>query len=101
MPEQVLTPLSSAAPALAVEINVLSGAAVEPGLIAAADVFRQRTGNNVKITFATTPDIRSLLALAQHLMSWSRRMRPSTSLQNPEQSTATRGCRLAGSASGW
>ncbi len=70
MPEQVLTPLSSAAPALAVEINVLSGAAVEPGLIAAADVFRQRTGNNVKITFATTPDIRRLLALAQHLMSW-------------------------------
>ena len=42
---------------------------MEPGLIAAADVFRQRTGNNVKITFATTPDIRSLLALAQHLMS--------------------------------
>jgi molybdate transport system substrate-binding protein len=42
----------------AAEINVLSGAAVEPALLAAADVFRRRTGANVKITFATTPDIR-------------------------------------------
>jgi molybdate transport system substrate-binding protein len=40
------------------EINVLSGAAVEPALIAAAAVFGKRTGNNVKITFATTPEIR-------------------------------------------
>jgi molybdate transport system substrate-binding protein len=47
--------------ALAVEINVLSGAAVEPGLIAAADLFRKRTGDNVKITFATTPEIRRLV----------------------------------------
>jgi len=46
---------------LAVEINVLSGAAVEPALIAAADVFHKRTGNNVKITFATTPEIRRLV----------------------------------------
>jgi molybdate transport system substrate-binding protein len=45
-----------------VEINVLSGAAVEPGLIAATDIFRQRTGHNVKITFATTPEIRRLFA---------------------------------------
>jgi molybdate transport system substrate-binding protein len=56
MPEQVF----AAAPATA--INVLSGAAVEPGLIAAADVFRARTGNHVKITFATTPEIRRLVA---------------------------------------
>src|SRR5439155_4130014 len=64
MPKQVLAPASSApagaAPTLAVEINVLSGAAVEPGLIAAADIFCQRTGNTVKITFATTPEIRRL-----------------------------------------
>ncbi|MEA2908714.1 MAG: molybdate transport system substrate-binding protein [Bradyrhizobium sp.] len=55
MPEQVF----ASAPAM--EINVLSGAAVEPGLIAAADIFRTRTGNNVKITFATTPEIRRLI----------------------------------------
>jgi molybdate transport system substrate-binding protein len=51
----------SGASAPAAEINVLSGAAVEPGLIAAADIFRKRTGNNVKITFATTPDMRRLV----------------------------------------
>ena len=43
------------------EINVLSGAAIEPGLLAAADAFAQRTGNGVKIKFATTPQIRNLL----------------------------------------
>ena len=42
-------------------IDVLSGAALEPALIAAADIFRKRTGNNVKITFATTPEIRRLV----------------------------------------
>jgi molybdate transport system substrate-binding protein len=42
------------------EIHVLSGAAVEPGLIAAADIFRKRTGSNVVITFATTPEMRRL-----------------------------------------
>src|SRR6267154_2405750 len=47
--------------ALATEINVLSGAAVEPGLVAAVDLFRKRTGHNVKITFATTPEIRRLV----------------------------------------
>jgi|SRR5436190_3930519 len=45
----------------AAEINVLSGAAVEPALLAAADLFRQRTGTIVTITFATTPDIRRLI----------------------------------------
>lgn len=43
-------------------INVLSGAAVEPGLVAATDAFRKRTGNDVKITFATTPEIRRLFS---------------------------------------
>jgi len=52
-------------PAFALDINVLSGAAVEPGLLAAADVFRKRTGNNVKITFATTPEIRRLVGAGE------------------------------------
>jgi molybdate transport system substrate-binding protein len=47
--------------ALATEINVLSGAAVEPGLVVAVDLFRKRTGHNAKITFATTPEIRRLV----------------------------------------
>src|SRR3954466_5446003 len=46
---------------LAAAINVLSGAAVEPALITAADVFRKRTSSNVEITFATTPEIRRLI----------------------------------------
>jgi molybdate transport system substrate-binding protein len=46
---------------MAVEINVLSGAAVEPGLHAAADIFRQQAGNRIKITFATTPEMRRLV----------------------------------------
>src|SRR5712671_718744 len=50
---------------LAVEIDVLSGAAVEPALIAAADLFRKRTGTNVKITFATTPEIRRLVGAGE------------------------------------
>ncbi len=45
-------------PALAAEVNVLSGGAVEPGLVAAADAFRKETGNEVKIKFATAPAIR-------------------------------------------
>jgi len=45
----------------AVEINVLSGAAVEPGLHAAADIFRKQTGNQLKIAFATTPEMRRLV----------------------------------------
>ena len=66
MAKQVLAPASPAlsgaiSPARAGEINVLSGAAVEPGLLAAADIFRQRTGHNVRITFATTPEIRRLI----------------------------------------
>jgi molybdate transport system substrate-binding protein len=43
--------------ALAAEVTVMSGAAVEAGLVVAADAFREQTGNNVKITFATTPEI--------------------------------------------
>jgi molybdate transport system substrate-binding protein len=50
--------LVAISPALAVEINVLSGQAVEPGLVVAVDTFRKQTGTNVKITFATAPEIR-------------------------------------------
>jgi len=45
-------------PALAAEVNVLSGGAIEPGLVAAADAFRKETGNEVKIRFAPAPEIR-------------------------------------------
>jgi molybdate transport system substrate-binding protein len=46
---------------MAVEINVLSGAAVEPGLHAAADIYRKQTGNQIEIAFATTPEMRRLV----------------------------------------
>jgi molybdate transport system substrate-binding protein len=52
----------AATSARAEEIHVLSGAAVEPGLIPAADMFRERTGSSVIITFATTPEMRRLIA---------------------------------------
>jgi len=70
MPKQVLAPPSparsgAASPALAGEIKVLSGAAVEPGLIAAADTFRNRTGSNVVIAFATTPEMRRLVGAGE------------------------------------
>src|SRR5512136_378111 len=64
MPKRVLaasarpTRLDAVSPARPVEINVLSGAAVEPALLSAAAIFGERTGNDVKITFATTPEIR-------------------------------------------
>jgi molybdate transport system substrate-binding protein len=45
-------------PAFAAEVNVLSGGAVEPGLVATADAFRKETGNEVKIKFAPAPEIR-------------------------------------------
>ena len=66
MAEQDAAPASPArsdarSPVLTTEISVLSGAAVEPGLLAATDIFRERTGRKVKITFATTPDMRRLV----------------------------------------
>jgi molybdate transport system substrate-binding protein len=65
MPKRVIAAASSARSGAvsrerAEEIHVLSGAAVEPGLVAAADIFRKRTGSNVVITFATTPEMRRL-----------------------------------------
>jgi molybdate transport system substrate-binding protein len=46
----------SSAPAA--EITVMSGAAVEAGLVVAVDAFHKQTGNAVKILFTTTPEIR-------------------------------------------
>ena len=43
--------------ALAAEITVLSGGAVEPGLKAAAAAFEKQSGHTVKITFNTTPQM--------------------------------------------
>jgi molybdate transport system substrate-binding protein len=40
-------------------IHVLSAGAIEPGLIAAADAFRRQNAADVRITWATTPVIRS------------------------------------------
>ena len=42
----------------AAEVSVLSAGAVEPGLVAASDLFREKTGHDVKIRFATAPAIR-------------------------------------------
>jgi len=66
MSQQVLAAASpvrsdAASSPLTEEINVLSGAAVEPGLIATVGLFRERTGSNVVITYATTPEMRHLI----------------------------------------
>lgn len=42
----------------AAEITVLSAGAVEPGLHAASQAFEKQTGNTVKITFNTAPELR-------------------------------------------
>ncbi|MES2561132.1 MAG: substrate-binding domain-containing protein [Pseudomonadota bacterium] len=52
--------MSSAA--LAGEITVLSGGAIEPGLHAAAHVFEKQSGHTVKITFNTAPAIAKRIA---------------------------------------
>jgi len=43
--------------AMAAEVKVLSAGAVEPGLHKAADVFKKKTGHDVKIQFNTAPQI--------------------------------------------
>jgi molybdate transport system substrate-binding protein len=43
---------------MAAEINVLSAGAVEPGIRAAAAAYEKQSGNAVKITFNTAPEIR-------------------------------------------
>jgi molybdate transport system substrate-binding protein len=44
--------------AVGAEISVLSAGAVEPGLRAAAGAYARQSGNGVKITFNTAPEIR-------------------------------------------
>jgi molybdate transport system substrate-binding protein len=42
----------------ATEIRVLSAGAIEPGLKAAAAAYQRETGIDVRITFATAPQLR-------------------------------------------
>lgn len=44
------------------EITVISGGAIEPGLKAAAAAFEKQTGHKVNITFNTTPQMRKRIA---------------------------------------
>ena len=48
--------------AQAAEITVMSGAAIEPGLVAATAAFEKQTGHKVHITFNTTPQMRQRVA---------------------------------------
>lgn len=43
---------------MAAEIQVLSAGALQPGLIAAVEVFRKQSGHDVKVTYATAPQLR-------------------------------------------
>lgn len=51
--------------AFAADVHVMSGAAVEAGLLVAAEAFRKRTGHNIKITFATTPEMRRRVGVGE------------------------------------
>jgi molybdate transport system substrate-binding protein len=46
---------------MAMGIEVLSAGAVKPGLIKVLEAFRRETGHEVKVTFATAPEIRKRL----------------------------------------
>lgn len=56
-PIAVTVPMDGPSLTKAVAIRVMSGAAIEPGLLAAIDAFHKQTGINVAISFATAPDI--------------------------------------------
>ena len=49
---------ASCAVAFAVELQVPSAGAIEPGLKATAAAFEKKTGHVVKITFNTAPELR-------------------------------------------
>src|SRR5882672_3587965 len=51
-----------ASASMAAEIKVLSAGAVEPGIRAAAAAYAKQSGNEVKITFNTAPEIRKRIA---------------------------------------
>jgi molybdate transport system substrate-binding protein len=61
MKHVIVTALASAAlwsaNAMAAEVKVLSGGAVEPGLHKVADAFKRASGHDVKIQFNTAPQI--------------------------------------------
>jgi len=46
---------------MAAEIRVLSAGAVQPGLVKVIDAFRREAGRDVKVAFATAPEIRKRL----------------------------------------
>jgi molybdate transport system substrate-binding protein len=50
--------LAAAVPAAGAELNVLSGGAIEPGLLAAVEAFKKESGHQVNVKFATAPQIR-------------------------------------------
>ena len=50
---------------VAAEIRVLSAGAVEPGLRAAAGAYAKQSGNEVKITFNTAPEIRKRIGAGE------------------------------------
>ena len=50
---------------VAAEINILSGGAIEPGLRAAAGAYAKQSGDEVKITFNTTPEIRKRIGAGE------------------------------------
>lgn len=56
---------AAASGARAAEIHVLSAGAVEPGLVAAADLFRKNTGILVDIRFATAPALRQRIGAGE------------------------------------
>ena len=46
------------APVTAAQVTVLSAGAIEPGILAAAAAFNRESGHQVKVTFATAPQLR-------------------------------------------
>jgi len=61
----VLLAVAIAAPASAAEIKVLSAGAVEPGLVAFAQLVKRETGDDLKIQFNTAPRIAQRLAAGE------------------------------------
>ena len=72
--------LAAAVPAAGAEVNVLSGGAIEPGLLAAVEAFRKQSGHQVNVKFATAPQSASASAAGPRSRTFcSRRRRSLTS----------------------
>jgi molybdate transport system substrate-binding protein len=54
-------PLFAGCPVIAAPLSIISGGAVEPGVTAVVDLFRQETGADVQVHFATAPAILQLV----------------------------------------